>query len=143
MFCGFGVIWQMPVCGGELMELYSGYVYIPVSDFDKATRWYHDVLGFALVVTDPLYRELRSRLGARIMLIERRGGINAHMQYDTGPQAAFGFSVDNIESIHAELASKGVEVKKIVEYQGKSFSFSDLDGNIIELWEERNSSNSN
>jgi len=119
------------------MELINGYVYIPVSNFDKATEWYNDILGFELVFSDPLYRELRSRSGIRIMLIEQRGSINSHMMYDTGAQASYGFSVNDIEKIYSEFISRGVEAKKIGEYQGKSFSFSDLDGNIIELWEEQ------
>lgn len=118
------------------MELINGYVYIPVSNFDKAVEWYNYILGFELVFSDSLYRELRSRSGIRVMLIERRGGVNSHMIYDTGTQATFGFSINDIEKIHSELISKGVEVGKIGAYQGKSFSFSDLDGNIIELWEE-------
>jgi Lactoylglutathione lyase and related lyases len=122
------------------MKLLSGYVYIPVSDFDEAATWYNAILGFELVFSDPLYRELRSPSGIRIMLIERRGEINSHMMYDTGAQASYGFSVNDIEGIHSELASKGVKTKKTSEYQGKSFSFLDMDGNIIELWEEQNNS---
>ena len=118
------------------MELLNAYIYIPVSDFDKAAEWYNNILGFELVFSDPLYRELRSQSGIRVMLIERRGSINSHMMYDTGVQASYGFSVNDIEKIHSEFILKGVEAKKIGEYQGKSFSFSDLDGNIIELWEE-------
>ena len=123
------------------MKLLSGYVYIPVSDFDEAAKWYNAILGFELVFIDPLYRELRSPSGIRIILIERRGEINSHMMYDTGAQASYSFSVNDIEGIHSELASKGVKTKKISEYQGKSFSFLDMDGNIIELWEEQNNSN--
>ena len=123
------------------MELLGGYIYIPVSDFSEAIKWYNDILGFELVFCDPLYRELRSWSGIRVMLIERRGGINSHMMYDTGAQASYGFSVNDIESIHSELISKGVEAKKIGEYQGKPFSFSDPDGNILELWEEQNDFN--
>jgi len=118
------------------MKLHCGYVYIPVSDFDKATEWYGSVMDFELVFTDPLYRELRSPSGIRVMLIERRSGVNSHMVYDTGPQAAYGFTVSDIEEIQYVLNQKGVTTKNVGEYQDKSFSFTDLDGNVIELWEE-------
>ena len=120
------------------MNLINGYVYIPVSDFDKSTEWYQDVLGFKLKLCDPLYRDLESQSGIRIMLIERRGGVNSHMMYDTGAQASYGFMTKDIENIYSELISKGVKVTDIGDYQGKSFSFFDPDDNKIEIWEESN-----
>jgi catechol 2,3-dioxygenase-like lactoylglutathione lyase family enzyme len=59
------------------MNLLNGYIYIPVSNFDEATEWYKNILGFELVFTDKLYRELRSPSGICIMLIERRDGVNS------------------------------------------------------------------
>jgi predicted enzyme related to lactoylglutathione lyase len=118
-------------------NLLYGYVYLPVSDFDAAAKWYHEVFGFETAFVDPLYRELRSPSGIQVMLIERRGGVNAHMMYGQNEQAAYGFTVRDINFVHAALLDKGVNVKKIIEYQGKSFSFTDPDGNIIEIWEEK------
>jgi len=119
------------------MNLLSGYIYIPVSNFDKAAEWYKNILGFDLVFTDKLYRELRSPSGLRIILIERRFNVNSHMIYDdTGVQAVYGFTIDNAEAVHKELILKGLQPKKISDYQGKSFGLADLDGNIIEFWEE-------
>ena len=125
------------------MNLINGYVYIPVSNFDMAAAWYKDILGFELVFTDPIYYELCSPSGIRIMLIERRDGVNSHMMYDDSPQASYGFTVDNIEDIHKELTLKGLRPKEISTYQGKSFGFADLDGNVIELWEELKTEESN
>ena len=119
------------------MELLNGYIYIPVSDFKKAAEWYKNILGFVTVFTDPLYYELRTPSGIRVMLIERRDGVNSHMMYDTGAQPAYGFSVPNAEAAYNELISKNVEVGKISLYQGKSFGFYDTDGNKIEIWEEK------
>ena len=118
------------------MQLIKGYFYIPVSDFDVSVKWYEDVLGFKLVLNDPLYRDLESPTGIRIMLIERRGNINSQMMYDTGEQASYGFIVDNIEEIHSYLISKDIRVTNIGDYQGKSFSFFDPDDNRIEMWSE-------
>ena len=119
------------------VNLLNGYVYLPVSDLDAAAKWYSDIFGFKIILNDPLYYELRSSSAIRIMLIKNNDGVNVHMMYDGIPQAAYGFTVSDIEVVHAYLISKGVEVKKIIEYQGKSFSFTDSDGNVIELWEEK------
>ena len=118
------------------MQLSNSYLYIPVSDFDKSVEWYQDVLDFKLKLSDPIYRDLKSQSGIRIMLIERRDNINSQMMYDTGAQASYGFMVKNIEGIRTELLSKGVKVTEIGDYQGKSFSFFDPDDNKIEIWEE-------
>lgn len=119
------------------VNLLNGYVYLPVSDFDAAAKWYHEVFGFEIVFSDPLYRELRSKSGIRLLLIERRDGVNSHMMYGQKEQAAYGFTVREIDLVHSTLFAKGVQVKKIIEYQGKSCSFTDPDGNVIELWEEK------
>ena len=118
------------------MKLINSYLYIPVSDFNRSVEWYQDVLGFKLKLSDPIYRDLKSQSGIRIMLIERRDNINSQMMYDTGAQASYGFKVKNIVNIRSELISKGVRVTEIGDYQGKSFSFFDLDDNKIEIWEE-------
>ena len=123
------------------MELINGYCYIPVSDIEKAAEWYKKIFGFKTVNTvnsvnkDPYYYELRSPSGIRILLIEIRG-VNSHLVSNEGPQAAYGFTVKDAEAAYSELLSKNVGVMKIVDNQGKSFEFYDLDGNIIELWEE-------
>ena len=119
------------------IKLVSGYVYLPVSDFNAAAEWYHEIFGFETSFSDPLYRELRSPSGIRLLLIERRGSVNAHMMYGQNEQATYGFTVKDIDYTHAILLSKGVKVKKIIAYQGKSFSFTDPDGNVIEIWEEK------
>ena len=119
------------------MQLINSYLYIPVSSFDKSAEWYQDILGFKLKLSDPLYRDLESESGIRVMLIERRDNINSQMMYDTGAQPSYGFIVKDIEGVRSELISKGVRVTDIGDYQGKSFSFYDPDDNKIELWEEK------
>ena len=118
------------------MQLINSYLYIPVSDFDKSVDWYQDVLDFQLKLSDPLYRDMESQSGIRLMLIERRDNINSQMMYDTGEQASYGFMVNNIENVRSDLISKGVIVTEIGDYQGKSLSFFDPDDNKIEIWEE-------
>lgn len=36
------------------INLSSGYAYLPVSDFNAAAAWYHEIFGFETVFSDPL-----------------------------------------------------------------------------------------
>jgi len=122
------------------MKLESGYHYISVSNLKRSTEWYSKHLGFHLKFEDPLYVELRSESGIRIMLILNEDHVVSHMTYSNGPQASHGFIVSDIEGAYQELMEMGVEVNRISNYQGRSFGFHDLDGNIIELWSDYPSS---
>jgi hypothetical protein len=42
--------------------------------------------------------------------------------------------VDDAAAVYQYLLNKGVTVGKFFDYQGKSFSFYDPDGNFIEVW---------
>lgn len=116
------------------MSIFSSYLYIPVSDFKRSAEWYKQHFGFRVVKEDALFLELRSEFGVRVMLIMNEPSIHSHMDYSTGTQAAYGFVVPNIHEIYQELASSGVEVMSMTDYEGTSFKFYDPDRNIIELW---------
>jgi hypothetical protein len=58
------------------------------------------------------------------------------MVYGNIKQAAYGFTVGDLCAIRLELAAKGLTVSEINEYQGESCHFTDLDGNMIKLWQE-------
>jgi len=42
--------------------------------------------------------------------------------------------VDDAEAAYRYLQERGVKVGEFFDYQGKSFSFYDPDGNFIEVW---------
>jgi len=42
--------------------------------------------------------------------------------------------VDDAEAAYRYLQKRGVKVGEFFDYQGKSFSFYDPDGNFIEVW---------
>jgi catechol 2,3-dioxygenase-like lactoylglutathione lyase family enzyme len=118
------------------MKILGGYHYIPVSDLKRSAEWYSKHLGFQTVFEDPLYMELRSETGVRILLLPNEGSIHSHMNYQNGPQASHGFVVADIESAYKKLVDEGIKVTQISNYQGTSFGFYDPDGNLLELWSD-------
>ncbi|MFC5652197.1 VOC family protein [Paenibacillus solisilvae] len=118
------------------MQIKSSYLYIPVSDLYKSANWYKEHLGFEIVVEDPIYLELRTESGVRVMLIPNEDQVKSHMNYSNGPQASYGFIVSDIGVMYKELKEKGIQVNRISEYAGTSFGFHDPDGNILELWSD-------
>lgn len=116
--------------------LLDSYVYIPVGDMEKAAEWYERNLGFRLLYKDPLYFDMRTENGIKIMLIPTEGNITSQMQYSAGQQSAYGFCVDDFDAIKGKLEMNRVKIGEVFDYCGRSFSFYDLDGNKIEIWEE-------
>jgi len=116
--------------------LISSYIYIPVSDLERASKWYEKNLDFKLVYKDALYYDMRTANGIKIMLISGENNISSQMKYSTGEQAAYGFCVDDYDIIRKKLEANGVEIGEEFEYFGRSFSFYDLEGNKIEIWED-------
>lgn len=118
------------------MQITSSYHYIPVSNLQRSKDWYTEHLGFKIVMEDPIFLELRTDSGVRIMLIPNNGNITSHMNYPNGTQAAYGFVVSDIESVYQQFINKGIKVGKLTKYAGMSFKFHDPDGNILELWSD-------
>ena len=116
--------------------LISSYIYIPVSDLEKSADWYEKNLEFNVKYKDALYFDMRTDNGIKIMLIPSEKNITSQMQYSTGQQPAYGFCVDNFDSIRKKLEMNGVKIGEVFDYFGRSFSFFDLDGNKIEIWED-------
>lgn len=114
----------------------SSYIYIPVSDLEKSASWYEKNLGFKVVYKDALYYDIRTENGVKIMLIPNENNIISQMKYPTGEQPAYGFIVDDFDEIKRALQTNGVKTGEVFDYFGHSFSFFDLDGNKIEIWEK-------
>ena len=75
--------------------LISSYIYIPVSDLEKAASWYEKNLDFKVIYKDALYFDMRTDNGIKIMLIPSENSITSQMQYSTGEQPVYGFCVDD------------------------------------------------
>lgn len=116
--------------------LISSYIYIPVSDLEKAADWYRKILDFNVVHRDTLYYDMRTDNGVKIMLIPCENNLTSQMQYSTGQQPAYGFCVDDFDSVREKLEQNHVKIGELFDYFGRSLSFYDLDGNKIEIWED-------
>ena len=116
--------------------LISSYIYIPVSDLEKAASWYEKNLDFNVVYKDALYFDMRTANGIKIMLIPSDNNITSQMQYPTGQQPAYGFCVNDFDVIREKLEANSVKIGEVFDYFGRSFSFFDMDGNKIEIWED-------
>lgn len=114
----------------------SSYIYIPVSDLEKAADWYEKKLGFKVIYKDSLYFDMRTDNGVKIMLIPSEKHITSQMQYSTGEQPAYGFSIDDFDVMKEKLEMNGVKIGEVFDYFGRSLSFFDPDGNKIEIWED-------
>ena len=116
--------------------LISSYIYIPVGDMEKAAGWYEKILDFNVIYRDSLYFDMRTDNGVKIMLIPSEKNITSQMQYSTGQQPAYGFCVDDFDTIKEKLEMNRVKIGEVFDYFGRSLSFFDLDGNKIEIWED-------
>jgi len=117
------------------VKVNSVYITIPVSDYKRAQDWYGVHFGFKTVVEDPYYVEMHNESGVRILLQQNDHQLNSHFVYPNGaPQSSYGFLVDDAEAVYQYLIDQGIKVGEFFDYQGKSFSFYDPDGNFIEVW---------
>jgi catechol 2,3-dioxygenase-like lactoylglutathione lyase family enzyme len=118
------------------IQLKSAYLTIPVSNLHRSVAWYGEHFGFKVVKEDSLYLELVNETGVRVLLQENEHKLNSHYTFPNGAlQSSYGFIVPDAETAYNYLIDKGVKVGKFYpDYQGKSFSFYDPDGNFIEIW---------
>ncbi|MBP1996244.1 VOC family protein [Paenibacillus eucommiae] len=113
----------------------SAYLTIPVSNLQSSANWYGEHFGFKIVTEDSIFLELMTESGVRILFQHNDHNINSHMTYSGGTlQSAYGFIVSDAELLYKEFIDKGINVGELFDYQGKSFSFYDPDGNYIEVW---------
>ena len=121
------------------MQMKLELVPIPVSDVDRAIRFYTDQLGFTKDV------DVRPSEGVRVVQLTPPGS-GCSLGFGTGLDVYAGepgsirglhLVVEDITQAHAELARRGVEVGDIHDFGGgvRGASFSDPDGNSFELQE--------
>ena len=111
-------------------------VSVPVSDQDRAKKFYTDVLGFTEVADIP---ELSA--GMRWVMLRPPGGgaavtlVTWFPTMPAGSTKGLVYEVDDVDAWLADLTAKGVEVPGGVEQQpwGRFLQLNDPDGNGIVL----------
>lgn len=122
------------------MDMKLELVPIPVSDIDRAKRFYIERLGFVEDV------DVRPAEGVRVVQLTPPGsscsigigtGLAAYDDRTPGTVKALHLVVTDIEQARTELVGRGVDVSPVQDVGGgvKYAAFSDPDGNTMTLQE--------
>ena len=111
---------------------------IPVTDQDRALRFYTDTLGFELRIDVPL-----PQIGGRWIVVAPRGSevsvalVRAGEGLPSGVETGIRFVTADAEKTHQVLQAGGVEVGELLRWPGvpAMFTAKDVDGNGFELVE--------
>lgn len=115
-----------------------------VDDLERAQRFYTDILGLEILVSDERLCAL-DIAGRHVLLLFLRGASNQEMHlpggmipgHDSAGQIHAGFSIDRdqLPAWEAHLESAGVEIISRVSWPrgGESIYFRDPDNHLLEL----------
>jgi catechol 2,3-dioxygenase-like lactoylglutathione lyase family enzyme len=115
-----------------------GGVAIPVSDQERAVRFYVDRLGFEVRLDVPMgdggrWVQVAPR-GGRVPVALVAAGDGAPLGVDTG----ITFATSHVESDHSALVGCGVDVEELLHWPGvpAMFIVRDPDGNQLKIMED-------
>ncbi|WP_051620560.1 VOC family protein [Paenibacillus sp. UNC451MF] len=112
-------------------------VYIPTRDVVKASEWYYQVLGMKASILEPGSHAMLSMPGMGLFLIhtDHESTVNFYKEEGGEPQAAWCFSVKNIEELYSNLKANNVQVTELNDRDdcGINFQFYDPDGNYFDV----------
>jgi lactoylglutathione lyase len=111
---------------------------IPVTDQDRALRFYAETLGFDVQLDVPL-----PQLGSRWIVVAPPGTavsvalVAAHDGVPAGVETGIRFHTPDADATHAALQARGVEVGDVLRWPGvpPMFTVRDVDGNRFEIVE--------
>ncbi|RLQ94366.1 VOC family protein [Falsibacillus albus] len=116
-----------------------GTTYIPVKDPRRSSSWYQEKLGAVENYLDE-DKAIVDFAGQSFFLVKAMGGQQANF-IDAKGQEHFSLTFevngfDELKNLHNELLKAGVDVRKIEDrgHPGNNFVFSDLDGNLFDVW---------
>lgn len=107
-------------------------VFLQVSDFEQAIKWYGDVLGFKLRWKDDKGGYAALDIGETLLTLVRTN--NNEKPVRKNNHISFNFYTSDIEQAHQYLVQNDVNVEPIIEDKDvKWFKFQDLEGNDLEV----------
>lgn len=110
-------------------------VSVPVTDQDRALRFYVDTLGFTVLRDGPI------PTGRWIELAPGEGGVIVTLDHVTGDISRgaimIRFTTDDAAAAHTTLTEAGVDTDEILNWPGvpPMFAFRDPDGNAFSITE--------
>lgn len=109
-------------------------VLVPVSDIDRAIRFYRDIVGFTLdheTALDGMHFAQLTPRGSGCSIVV--GNLEAHRQMAAGSVRGLQLVVSDASRARSELIQRGAEVSELSVFDardgGTTFTFSDPDGN--------------
>ncbi len=118
-------------------------VEIPVSNLERAIRWYEQALGYLCTWSDQHHAMLANEDNAsstKILLVETNDALRlAFHSTNTGiMHSAIDFETDDLERAHAHLASLIPDLEPIPqaanEWAPRGFGFHDSEGNRLAIF---------
>jgi catechol 2,3-dioxygenase-like lactoylglutathione lyase family enzyme len=125
-----------------MLKAYDTAAMIPAKDLEKTRRFYEDVLGFSVSYEDPGGIQYQSGGTSFFLYPTQFAGTAEH--------TLLGWTVDDIDSVVDDLASRGIEFEKydmpgfasdergVAEtgFGQKGAWFKDPEGNILSVWQK-------
>lgn len=111
---------------------------VPVTDQDRALAFYVETLGFEKRLDAPM-----EQIGGRWIEVAPPGSgvtialVPAHAGVPAGVETGIRFTSRDATALHAELLARGVDVGRLLCWEGipPMFTFRDQDGNGCEIVE--------
>ncbi|SDX58224.1 VOC family protein [Paenibacillus sp. CF384] len=114
--------------------LYGVGIFVPVSDLERSTTWYTEMLGFEITGRDEPRATVMMMNDHRIMfcLVKSYNIVqHAFPQNDYQVEQYFNFHTDDVKEAYRNLKDKGADIGEIVHYDDgiSGFPLYDPDGN--------------
>ena len=111
---------------------------VPVTDQDRALRFYVDILGFKKRLDVPMGGGQRWIEVAPAAATTTVALVASHEGVPAGVETGIRLTTLHADSDHLELRARGVDVGDVLRWEGvpPMFAFRDQDGNGLEIVEE-------
>lgn len=112
---------------------YGTGIFIPVSDLERSTKWYEEMLGFEMLHSDaPEANTMKMKgINTFFCLVKCKNIKQPEFpknNYDVG--GYFNINTNDIDRVYMELVDKGAQVTEIHDYGNlRVFDLTDPDGN--------------
>jgi len=126
------------------MAIALTHISLLVEDVSKALHFYHDTLGMEITDNSPDYAALRANENLKLSFFSRKAMEEAlpsvRASQVNGHRSVIEFHVDQLNDLYKTLSIKGVQfISEPTDHPDwgiRTTYFEDLDGNLIELFEE-------